>query len=172
MVNYQNGKIYKIICDKTNTTYYGSTTQLLCKRLHGHKTQKNCMVKNMTNPKIYLIELCPCNTKEELQKRERYFIENNECINKNIPLRTNKEWRQVNKEDIKEKAKEYYEKNKDILDEKNKLYYEKNKDKMKEYRENNKDKMKEYYQIYYEKNKEKKKQQAKEYREKKKKNKE
>ena len=34
----------------------------------------------------------PCNTKLELEKRERYYIENFECVNKSIPTRTKKEY--------------------------------------------------------------------------------
>ena len=37
MVNYENGKIYKLVCNKTGLVYVGSTCQrLLCKRLSGH----------------------------------------------------------------------------------------------------------------------------------------
>jgi len=109
MVNYQNSKIYKIVCDETNTVYFGSTTQSLSVRLAGHKSHKNCMVKDMTNPKIYLIEDYPCDRKEQLIMRERYYIENNECINKRIPGRTHKERHQVNKESIQIFQKQYYQ---------------------------------------------------------------
>lgn len=34
------------------------------------------------NPEIFLIELYPCNTKDELIVRERFCIETMECINK------------------------------------------------------------------------------------------
>ena len=40
MVNYADGKIYRIVCNTTGLTYYGSTTQLLYKRLHEHKKLK------------------------------------------------------------------------------------------------------------------------------------
>ncbi len=91
MVNYQNGKIYKIYNDTIpNKYYYGSTTQILTKRLYHHKSKKNNtsskILKN-ENMKIVLVELFPCNSKMELEKRERYYIKNNECINKNIPTR-------------------------------------------------------------------------------------
>ena len=122
MVNYQNSKIYKIVCDETGLVYYGSTTQKLCERLAQHKRKGNgCKTKEMKNPKIYLIEYFPCNTKEELTKRERWFIENIECCNKKIPTRTPKEYREDNKEKLKEKKKEYNEANKDKIKEKMKV---------------------------------------------------
>jgi len=38
MVNYKNGKIYKLINHSMpDIVYYGSTTQKLCNRLTGHK---------------------------------------------------------------------------------------------------------------------------------------
>ena len=59
MTNYLNGKIYKIVCNETNLTYYGSTVQTLKKRLSQHKENKNIKkytTNKMTNPEIYLIE--------------------------------------------------------------------------------------------------------------------
>ena len=94
MTNYLNGKIYKIVCNETNLTYYGSTVQTLKKRLSQHKENKNIKkytTNKMTNPEIYLIEAYPCNTKEKLWKRERHYIQTNECVNRIVPTRTTKE---------------------------------------------------------------------------------
>ena len=59
----------------------------------------------------------------------------------------------------KEYQKEYRENNKDTIKEKNKVYRENNKDKIreykKEYRENNKDKIREGRKVHYENNKDK-----------------
>jgi hypothetical protein len=44
------------------------------------------------NYKISLIELFPCNLKDELSAREGYYIRNIKCVNKQIPGRTQKEW--------------------------------------------------------------------------------
>ena len=53
------------------------------------------------------IEKCPYNSLEELTKRERqYIIQRQPVLNKQIPLRTVKEWRADNKEHLQE-----YEKN-------------------------------------------------------------
>jgi hypothetical protein len=163
MPDYKNGKIYKIVNDKLGLTYYGSTTQILSQRMGGHIVAKkrfdNGKCPNMTsfqlldgNQKIYLVEKYPCNDKNELERRERYYIENNDCVNKCIPSRTNKEYRIDNKDKIKQYQKEYDKNNKD-----------KKKEYMKEYQKDNKDKRKEYDKEYYIDNKDKKKQYSKQY---------
>jgi len=128
MVNYQNAKIYKIVNDELNLTYYGSTCSTLTRRLSSHKTNSSrCSSKILftteTKAEIFLVEKVPCNDKEELHQRERFYIENNDCINKVIPNRKPKESRKAC--DLKhiEKRKIY-----------NKEYREQNKEKMKEYR--------------------------------------
>lgn len=109
MSDYSQGKIYKLVCEESGKVYYGSTIQTLPQRLAQHKNHKNCMSKTMTNPKIYLVENYPCESKWELEERERYYIKNNECINITIPHRTNKEYREDNKEHNAIIKKEYYQ---------------------------------------------------------------
>jgi len=141
MPDYSKSKIYKVICSETQRVYIGSTVQPLSKRLSQHKKKdNNCMSKILIEPKIYLVESFCCDTKEELYARERYHIENTECVNCQIPGRTkkeyyektsiyNKEYYEKNKEKIKEKTKEYtkkmdyYKKNKDIISQKAKVKY-------------------------------------------------
>jgi len=77
-----------------------------------------------------LIEDFSCKRSEELHARERYWIENTECVNKNIPTRTDKE---------------YYQDNKEIYFKK---YYEEHKEKIKQYREEHKEKRKECKKQY------------------------
>ena len=191
MVNYQNSKIYELICSETNNIYIGSTTQKLCQRLgqHKRKDKNTCMSKTFINPKIYLLENTPCNSKEELHSIERKYIETTKCVNKCIPNRTSKEYYQDNKEKIVLKKKEYYQDNKEtrkkyyqdnketrnkyLLDNKEKIslqkkeYYQDNKETIKkndkEWRQNNKEKKKEYSKLYYQNNKEKISLQKKEY---------
>jgi hypothetical protein len=147
MVNYQDGRIYKLV--GSGLTYYGSTTQNLAVRKAGHKRQNNkCKSRILFENgevDIVLVEKYPCNSKEELHSRERWYIENNECINKQIPTRTTKEWRELNKDKKKEFDKEYYENNKDKIKDRNKEYRKANKDRIKdrdkEWRELNKDKL-------------------------------
>ena len=144
MPDYSKSKIYKIVCDETNLTYYGSTVQPLYARLSGHKKPSNtCKTKDMINPKIYLVEDFVCERKEQLLKKEREYIENNECINKCIPSRTKKEYN-----------KEYNQENKEKISEQNKQYYNENKEKRSEYqiqyRNNNKEKISEQNKKKYE----------------------
>jgi len=174
MSNYQNGKIYKIVNDSSNLVYYGSTIQPLYKRFYKHKTQFHlCTSKKILdgeNPQIVLVEDCPCERREQLFKRERYYIENNVCVNKNIPGRTLKEWEEDNRERLKKKKKEYREDNKEKLKKQKKEYRENNKEKILEYfrewREENKEKILEYFREWREENKDKIKKQSKEWREK------
>ena len=157
MVNYNNGKIYKIeaINGEEGDIYIGSTTkELLSQRMDTHRSDYkkylNGKHDNITsfklfnkygveNCKIILIELVNVNSKDELLSREAYYIKSLDCVNKCIPLQTTKEWRESNREKVKQYSKKY-----------RKEYYENNKDKIKEYYEDNKDKIKEYNKKYYE----------------------
>ena len=97
MVNYENGKIYKLEAD--GLIYIGSTTKkYLCQRLEAHysdfkryqKDIKKIKKKFLSSfelfqnekPVITLIELVPCKSKDELLMRERFHIENTNCVNK------------------------------------------------------------------------------------------
>lgn len=151
-INYRNGKIYKITCDDNDLVYYGSTTRKLNHRLANHKINYKRFLDgkrhNMTSfdivkydsCKIELVEDYPCNDKHDLAVRERYYIENNECCNKQIPSRTRAEYMRMyrliegNKEKIRLQDKKCKEKNKEKNRPKklisNKKYYEKNKQKI------------------------------------------
>ena len=156
MVNYQQGKIYKIVAN--DLIYIGSTCEpTLARRMANHRYDYNYWkngkkkgyissfkVLENSNAEIILLESFPCNSKDELHAREKFYIEKNECVNKNIPTRTKKEWYEDNNDKINEKSKKYYEDNKD----KKKEYHEK-------YREENKDKLKAFFKKCYEDNKEK-----------------
>jgi len=138
MPDYSKSKIYKIVCNITGETYYGSTCQSLAKRVGSHRDNfKRWKNGKYTYVKSYdiiergdydysLVEECSCDNKEQLHARERYYIENNECVNKNIPSRTRKEYREQNKE----KIKEYYEDNKEHISERKKEWYQANKEKI------------------------------------------
>jgi hypothetical protein len=69
------------------------------------------MSKDFIKPEIYLIENYPCNSKQELCKRERHYVETIDCVNKYIPSRTKKEYYQDNKDIIIKKNAEYLKKN-------------------------------------------------------------
>ena len=137
-MDYKNGKIYKIVSDLTDKIYIGSTTQPLCKRHSIHRNNYkrfvNGKVGNISSfelvklgkTDIILIEDFPCERKDQLHARERYYIDLNKsvCVNKNIPTRTQIEYRQQNKELIKERDKKYYQNNKDKKAAYNKVYRE------------------------------------------------
>ena len=136
MPDYQKSKIYKLVSDHTDQIYIGSTCQKLCKRLGQHKrdckvNKTPCMSKKLFElgkVKIVLIENVSCDSKEELLKHERHYIETMVCINKYIPGRTKSEYCQDKKEEIKE----YLIKNKDKIKEYKKEHYLKNIDTIKE----------------------------------------
>ena len=121
---YQNAKIYKIIGG--DMCYFGSTTQkYLSQRLAVHKYHKklvlngnnklNCsshQILDFPDCQITLVELFPCQSKDELIARERYWIENNQCINKVIPGRTRQEYREQNREHRLEYNREYRQRKK------------------------------------------------------------
>jgi hypothetical protein len=172
MVNYELGKIYKLVCNETGMTYFGSTAQsTLSKRLGQHKSTYEGYKKGMKvsctsfkilengNYEIILVEDYPCERKEQLIARERWYIENNECCNKEVPGRTDKEYREENKEKLAEWHKKYWEENKEKLAEINKKWREENKEKLaekgKKWREENKEKLAEKNKKYWEENKEK-----------------
>ncbi len=135
-IDYSKGKIYKIISDETDKIYIGSTIQPLSKRLSSHIRSFNCYEKTLKyisaneilkfkEPKIILIETFPCDSKEELLSRERYHIEQNDCVNITVPGRTDKEWREANKEYLKQYDKDrgnkYYFDHKEEMIEKRKI---------------------------------------------------
>ena len=178
MPDYSKGKIYKLISSNSNEIYIGSTILDLCKRkahhLYAYKgyllhNNKKCYTTSFKiiefggDIDICLLEEYQCNNKEQLHQRERYHIENNICVNKNLPSRTTKEffikYRKLNKDIIKESKSLYYKLNIDKIREQKKEYRGLNKDKIKEkkkeYAELNKEKIKLYKKKYYELNKDK-----------------
>ena len=195
MVNYMDSKIYTIRCRIDETLIYvGSTTQKLTQRLAKHRSDckmgrcyslyKYIVSDDWREWYIELVQNFPCNSKEELEKREGEVIREIGTINKRIAGRTKREYYEDNVENLKEKHKEYregnaeklkeykkehYENNKDKIKENSKKYYEMNayiiKEKIKIHRVVNADKIKETKKKYYEDNAEKIKEKNKKYRE-------
>jgi len=114
MNKYQEGKIYKIVCNITGEIYIGSTIKTLAQRKADHKSTTNsCVSKNIINRGDYemiLIKNYSCNSKKELEEEEKKYIRENECINKYIPNRTQEEWREDNKQKLKKYQQEYRKK--------------------------------------------------------------
>ena len=159
MPDYQKGKIYKLWCPDNDLIYIGSTTQPLYSRYREHKSRGNSCISKLLfeasdNVKIELIEEYACNNKMELTKKEGEIMRINDCVNKFIAGRTQKEYYEDNKEQIEEWKKQYYEENKakiteykkqyhdvnrELIKEQKKIYYEKNKDQILEYQKEEKD---------------------------------
>jgi len=125
MPDYLQGKIYNIISG--DLRYYGSTCEkYLSRRLQGHvqhfrkntQWQTSFHLLETGNFKIELVENYPCTSKEELHKRERWWIENNTCVNHNLPSRTNAEYQKIPK--MVEYKKKWYEKKKKKIEKKKK----------------------------------------------------
>ena len=138
MPNYQNGKIYCLRSHQTDKIYIGSTTLKLCTRMAKHRCNYRKSIDGTSSKDmlcyddcyIELLELYPCNSKIELRKKEGEYIRKMDCINKNIPCRTKKEWYNDNKERLLLKRAKYYNENKIKHLEKCKEYNELNKDKI------------------------------------------
>ena len=149
---YHEGKIYLIRSpSRPDLIYYGSTIKTLQRRFTLHKVEAKVFNKSskiiidIGDAIIELVEDYPCESKYELECRERWYIERNPCVNIIIPTRTDKEYYEENKDTINIRKKEYYEKNREKLLIQRKKHYERNRDRLmikhKEYREQNRDKI-------------------------------
>ena len=207
---YRHGKIYIIRSESTRLCYIGSTIETLERRLQRHegyeKEKENGKYKDRKgitsllvliykDYKIDLIEKFPCNNKQELLWRERFWIdlfksdeiEKHFIVNCKRPIRS--------EEDLKQWKKEYYEKNKEKILEYKKEYHQQTYERsfskslndlfkteeekqekidkereyninyLKTYRETNYDKLREVQKKHYEENREHFLEYAKEYRE-------
>ena len=143
MVNYKQGKIYKIECNVTGLIYIGSTCK---KKLSGRMSEhRSDYRKHMKGKKKYLssfkvmenndyniilIEDFPCNSKDQLFARERYYTNEIECVN--IRKNQGRILEIGQNEYDKERKKEYYEKNSEKILSKCKEYRDKNNEKRNE----------------------------------------
>jgi predicted GIY-YIG superfamily endonuclease len=149
-INYSKTIIYKICCkDPTITDIYIGHTTDLTKRKYQHKTSC-CNEKNRkynlfvydfirknggwNNWDIVMIEECNLETLQQAKLKERYWLEELKAtLNKYIPSRTNKEYREENKDLINEKAKKYHLNHREEKKEYNKQRRKENKEKILEY---------------------------------------
>ena len=127
MPNYQNSKIYKIVSHSCDLVYYGSTTRKLALRFQDHKDKykaylrkKYCYITawkllELGDAYIILVEDYPCNTKQELDAREGYYIRNNECLNKVQPTGGNKEQLKKQKSENDKRYRENHKEKFDII---------------------------------------------------------
>lgn len=187
MPDYQKGKIYKIINYENSDIYIGSTIETLSCRMAKHRADfkryvegnsnyiTSFKVLEMPSATIVLIENFPCNSKEELLSREKFYILSSNCVNKVNPIRTEEEllnyqneyktlnrgkileykinYRETNKQKILESAATYRKNNADKIKTSKKKHYDNNKEKIaaqkKKYNELNKEKLKAYRKQYY-----------------------
>jgi len=150
MVNYNNGKIYKIEDLAGEMCYIGSTTkERLCQRMVQHRSRYTAWKAakgdkytvfdifekyGIDNCRIVLVETYPCESKDELTSREAHYIRNLACVNKCIPGRTDDQYYQDNIDQILLKQKKHYNENKEKIKEKVKEYYQDNKPTIKAYK--------------------------------------
>lgn len=105
---------YKIYCieDINDLKYIGSTKSKLNVRLNNHKCNKKrnkyCSSSKLNLDNCIITELECCN-EENRKERERYWIDNTDCVNE----------RKLNF-DVKQYHKEHYQNNKQNLKEYNK----------------------------------------------------
>ena len=147
MPDYQRGKIYTLRCyTDISLIYVGSTTKQLCDRKSNHKFNSircpnNSLYKivlsngGWDNWYIELVENYPCNSKQELEKREGEIMREIGTLNSKIPLGLKlKENPNYQTEYLKERSKEpqFIEKKKENKKEYDEEYREINKDKIKE----------------------------------------
>ena len=157
-VDFKNGKVYVIRNSVNDLVYVGSTCQSLSQRMAQHRRDCNnkrhdamklyVLMKELGVDKFYieLLEYYPCNTREELYKREGECMRNQEPeLNSKIQGRTNEEYRKEEREKVltgkkehynkykehyKQQAIEYGKSNKEHVKIKKKEHYEKNRDKI------------------------------------------
>jgi alpha-galactosidase/6-phospho-beta-glucosidase family protein len=155
---FKRAKIYTIRSHKTNLVYVGSTIEpYLSSRMRGHrkgyKRFKRGVVTYCSSFDIFEIdkdcyielhEMYPCESKLELRKREGEIIRSLDCVNRAIAGRTRKEYREDNKERIREKDRQYRQNNK-----------EKDKARKQKWKEDNPEYFKKYHKQYHQNNKQK-----------------
>ena len=104
---FHQSKIYIIRSKKTDRVYIGATCNSLCRRMTGHRDKYHkwriCPLEkyytsyelfNQNDEYIELLEAYKCNTQQELNKREAYWIRlfGSLVVNKQIPGRTRSEY--------------------------------------------------------------------------------
>lgn len=169
--DYSKGKIYEMRCNITGDRYVGSTCKdYLSQRRVKHEADfKMWKVGKMNfitsfyiiergNYDMVLLENFPCQSKDQLHARERYYIETLECVNKNIPTRTKEEWNKDNAEKIKNQTTKYRQEHCGELKEYFKQHYNENKEtiklRVKQHQEEHKEERKEYMKQYSQEHKE------------------
>ena len=173
--DYSQGKIYKIeptVEHDEGDIYIGSTTKkYLSQRMTAHRSCYNLWRDGkhhfltsyvlfdkygIENCSIVLLENLHASNFDELASREAYHIKTLKCVNKHIPLRTDAEYYQDNKEKILSRVKEYRQENIEKIREydKERSKTESRKIQKKLYAQEHTENAQVYMKQYYETNKE------------------
>ncbi len=98
--------VYKLICSETGRVYYGATRK--DPKIRVKKGHKKCVCRDFVNKKLEIVEE-GIQTEEEMFEREKYYIQNFDCINKKEKMNSyskkyreeyNKEYRKNNEDTI------------------------------------------------------------------------
>ena len=99
--------------DINNIKYIGSTSQTLNARMSAHRSHKKRGKNDCSSSKldlehsvIYEIERCHQN---ERMERERYWINEIECVNEQKLTYNQEEYYQRNKDRLRQQKREYYQ---------------------------------------------------------------
>ncbi len=138
-MDYSKAKVYTVRNRSDDSLIYvGSTIQSLSQRFAKHREDcrkgiTNCMLHqkmretDLNDWYIELYEAFPCNSKEELLKKEGEIIRLISTLNKNIAGRSVQEYKReyyaTHKDKKLEYQKQYYEDNKEARIEYQKQYY-------------------------------------------------
>jgi len=198
MPNYSNGVIYKIIQRNGEGQIYIGSTCVLKNRVRQHKSSCTCETSphhqlpvyqhirangGWINWEIQILEEYPCESKAELEIRERYWIEKERpSLNEKRPARAvlaggkkeaerqwrkenadrmreyQRQYRQENADTIREYKRQWNEDHKEALRERKREYYHEHKEEIAEkgrrWREENREALRERKARYYQENKE------------------
>ena len=141
-LDLRTGTICKIQCQLTGNFFIGSTTIGIEKAMRLNKNSYECYKRGnyKSNDSIFevmankdynvtILEIINelANDADfliKLKKRKRFYVEQfYNAVNKYTPLRTKKEWVEVNRDNISQYRKEYYDENREAELQKSKVYY-------------------------------------------------
>ena len=152
------GFIYKLVSSKELKVYVGKSKQTPKERFDLHKKDYKAWLNGkqhykssyeLTKHDDCIMTVLEYDIEDNmLPEHEGYWYTQFDCVNKQVPNRTPKEYNHDNKDKIKEKSKEYRIDNRDEILKKAKQYYQNNRDKTKQYYQDNRDHRLEYNKQY------------------------
>jgi hypothetical protein len=166
----RTGYVYKLVSNDIEVTEcYVGTTENMRVRKNQHKSSCNKVDGKHYNLHVYqfirehggfenwqmiLVETVEFETRPQLRARERHWMEQlGATLNKLVPNRTSREYRQENADHIKQYNKQYRQENADHIKQYNKQYRQENADhikqKNKQYYQENAEYFKQYNKQYH-----------------------